>query len=201
MRFCVGLTGGIGCGKSQATGMFAELGADIVDTDAIAHELTGPGGRAMEELATAFGNQYVRENGSLDRDRMRELVFSDPTAKTRLEAIIHPMIRAESRRRVAEGTGPYVLLVVPLLLETGAYRDMVNRVLVVDCDEAHQLERTMARSRLTEDAVRRIMAAQLSRAQRLAQADDVLSNDADIPSLRTQVEALHERYLALSKKR
>jgi len=181
--------------------MFAELGADIVDTDAIAHELTGPGGRAMEELATAFGNQYVRENGSLDRDRMRELVFSDPTAKTRLEAIIHPMIRAESRRRVAEGTGPYVLLVVPLLLETGAYRDMVNRVLVVDCDEAHQLERTMARSRLTEDAVRRIMAAQLSRAQRLAQADDVLSNDADIPSLRTQVEALHERYLALSKKR
>jgi len=201
MRFCVGLTGGIGCGKSQATEMFAELGADIVDTDAIAHELTGPGGRAMEELATAFGNQYVRENGSLDRDRMRELVFSDPTAKTRLEAIIHPMIRAESRRRVAEGTGPYVLLVVPLLLETGAYRDMVNRVLVVDCDEAHQLERTMARSRLTEDAVRRIMAAQLSRAQRLAQADDVLSNDADIPSLRTQVEALHERYLALSKKR
>jgi len=201
MRFCVGLTGGIGCGKSRATEMFAELGADIVDTDAIAHELTGPGGRAMEELATAFGNQYVRENGSLDRDRMRELVFSDPTAKTRLEAIIHPMIRAESRRRVAEGTGPYVLLVVPLLLETGAYRDMVNRVLVVDCDEAHQLERTMARSRLTEDAVRRIMAAQLSRAQRLAQADDVLSNDADIPSLRTQVEALHERYLALSKKR
>jgi dephospho-CoA kinase len=201
MRFCVGLTGGIGCGKSQATGMFAELGADIVDTDAIAHELTGPGGRAMEELAKAFGSRYVRENGSLDRDRMRELVFSDPAAKTRLEAIIHPMIGAESRRRVAEGMGPYVLLVVPLLLETGAYRDMVNRVLVVDCDESHQLERTMTRSRLPEDAVRGIMATQLSRTERLAQADDVLSNDADIPSLRTQVEALHERYLALSKKR
>lgn len=201
MRFCVGLTGGIGCGKSRATEMFAELGADIVDTDAIAHELTGPDGRAMQDIARAFGSEYVRENGSLDRDRMRELVFADPTAKTRLEAIVHPMIRAESHARVAGGTGPYVLLVVPLLLETGAYRDIVDRVLVVDCDEPRQIERTMARSRLSEDAVRRIMAAQLPRARRVAQADDVLSNDADIPSLRTQVEALHERYLALSKKR
>ena len=200
MRFCIGLTGGIGCGKSQATGMFAELGADVVDTDAIAHELTAPGGLAMEAIATAFGNDYVRENGSLNRERMRELVFSDPTAKTRLEAIIHPIIRAESRRRVAEGTAPYVVLVVPLLLETGAYRDMVSRVLVVDCDESKQIERTMARSGLNEDAVRRIMAAQLPRAQRLAHADDVLSNDADISSLRSQVEALHERYLELSKK-
>src|SRR5215211_7799198 len=118
MRFCVGLTGGIGCGKSQATGMFAELGADIVDTDAIAHELTAPGGLAMDAIAEAFGREYVREDGSLDRDRMRELVFSDPTAKSRLEAILHPIIRAESRKRVEEGTAPYVVLIVPLLLET-----------------------------------------------------------------------------------
>ena len=200
MRFCVGLTGGIGCGKSQATGMFADLGADIVDTDAIAHELTAPGGLAMGAIAEAFGSDYVRENGSLDRDRMRERVFSDPTAKSRLEAIIHPMIRAESRRRVEEGAAPYVVLVVPLLLETGAYRDMVSRVLVVDCDESQQIARTMARSRLSEEAVRRIMAAQLPRAARLAQADDVLSNDADIASLRMQVAALHERYLELSKR-
>jgi dephospho-CoA kinase len=201
MRFCVGLTGGIGCGKSQATGMFAALRADIVDTDAIAHELTAPDGLAMDAIAKAFGSDYVRANGSLDRDRMRELVFSDPAAKTRLEAIIHPMIRAESRRRVEESTAPYVVLVVPLLLETGAYRDMVNRVLVVDCEEAQQIARTMARSGLTEEAVRRIMAAQLPRAQRLEQADDVLLNDADIQSLRSQVEALHKRYLELAKNR
>jgi dephospho-CoA kinase len=201
MRFCVGLTGGIGCGKSQATGTFAELGADVVDTDAIAHELTAPGGRAMDALRQSFGSEYVRQDGSLDRDRMRELVFSDPTAKSRLEAIIHPMIRAESRRRVQEGTAPYVVLVVPLLLETGAYRDMVNRVLVVDCDESQQIARTTARSGLSEDAVRRIMAAQLPRHRRLQHADDVLSNDADIRSLRSQVEALHKRYLELAEKR
>jgi dephospho-CoA kinase len=201
MRFCVGLTGGIGCGKSQATAMFAELGADVVDTDAIAHELTAPGGSAMDAIAQTFGSEYVRDDGSLDRGRMRELVFADPQAKSRLEAIVHPMIRAESRRRVEEGTAAYVVLVVPLLLETGAYRDMVTRVLVVDCDEAQQIARTMARSGLTEEAVRRIMAAQLPRAHRLQQADDVLSNDADIASLRAQVEALHERYLALADNR
>jgi dephospho-CoA kinase len=201
MRFCVGLTGGIGCGKSQATGTFAELGADVVDTDAIAHELTVPGGRAMDALRQSFGSEYIRQDGSLDRERMRELVFSDPTAKSRLEAIIHPMIRAESRRRVQEGTAPYVVLVVPLLLETGAYRDMVNRVLVVDCEEWQQIARTMARSGLTEEAVRRIIAAQLPRDRRLEHADDVLSNDADIQSLRSQVEALHKRYLELAEKR
>jgi dephospho-CoA kinase len=195
MRFCVGLTGGIGCGKSQATNMFAALGADIVDTDVIAHELTAAGGGAMAAISTAFGNEYVRPDGALDRARMRELVFSDPTAKKRLEAIIHPMIRAESHKQLEAGTGPYVVLVVPLLLETGAYRELIDRVLVVDCEESQQIERTMTRSRLTEDAVRRIMAAQLPRAQRREQADDVISNDADINSLRAQVERLHQQYV------
>ncbi|HZN25218.1 MAG TPA: dephospho-CoA kinase [Burkholderiales bacterium] len=199
MRFCVGLTGGIGCGKSQAADMFASLGADVVDTDAIAHELTGPGGLAMSAIAEAFGSEYVRSDGSLDRARMRELVFSDPGAKGRLEAILHPMIRAESYRRVQGSGAPYVVLVVPLLLETGAYRDVVSRVLVVDCDESQQIARTMKRSRLTEEAVRRIMSAQLPRARRLQAADDVLSNDADIDSLRSQVETLHERYLEAAK--
>ena len=202
MRFCVGLTGGIGCGKSQATNMFAALGADIVDTDVIAHELTAPGGGAMAAIAAAFGNEYVRSDGALDRARMRELVFSDATAKSRLEAIIHPMIRAESRKRIESGSGPYVVLVVPLLLETGAYRELIDRVLVVDCEESQQIERTMARSHLTEDAVRRIMTAQLPRARRLEQADEVLSNDADINSLRAQVEVLHQQYLkAAAQKR
>ena len=199
MRFCIGLTGGIGCGKSQAADMFASLGADVVDTDAIAHELTGPGGLAMSAIAEAFGSEYVRSDGSLDRARMRELVFSDPGAKGRLEAILHPMIRAESYRRVQGSGAPYVVLVVPLLLETGAYRDVVSRVLVVDCDESQQIARTMKRSRLTEEAVRRIMSAQLPRARRLQAADDVLSNDADIDSLRSQVETLHERYLEAAK--
>jgi dephospho-CoA kinase len=196
MRFCAGLTGGIGCGKSQATEMFAALGADIVDTDVIAHELTAPHGAAMTPIAAAFGDEYVTSEGALDRARMRELVFSDPGAKSRLEAIIHPMIRTESRRRIETGSGPYVVLVVPLLLETGAYRELVDRIVVVDCNESRQIERTMTRSGLSEDAVRRIMAAQLPRARRLEQADDVLSNDADIQALREQVEALHARYLA-----
>jgi dephospho-CoA kinase len=195
MRFCAGLTGGIGCGKSQAANMFAALGADVVDTDVIAHELTAPGGAAMTAIAAAFGNEYVTAEGALDRARMRERVFSDPGAKSRLEAIIHPMIRVESRRQIETGSGPYVVLVVPLLLETGAYRELVDRVVVVDCEESRQIERTMTRSRLTEDAVRRIMAAQLPRSRRLEQADDVLSNDADIQSLREQVESLHQRYL------
>jgi dephospho-CoA kinase len=201
MRFCVGLTGGIGCGKSQASDMFAALGADVVDTDVIAHELTGPGGGAMAAISRAFGNEYVRPDGALARGRMRELVFSDPTAKNRLEAILHPLIRAESRKRIDDGTGPYIVLVVPLLLETGAYRELLDRVLVVDCDESRQIERTIARSRLTEDAVRRIMAAQLPRARRLEQADDVLSNDADIKSLRAEVEALHQRYLEAAEQK
>jgi dephospho-CoA kinase len=195
MRFCVGLTGGIGCGKSKAADMFAALGADVVDTDVIAHELTAPGGGAMAAIAAAFGEEYVRTDGALDRARMRELVFSDTTAKNRLEAVLHPMIRAESRKRVESGSGPYVVLVVPLLLETGSYLELIDRVLVVDCDESQQVERTMARSRLTEDAVRRIMAAQLPRARRLEQANDVLSNDGDINSLRAQVAALHQQYL------
>ena len=193
--FCVGLTGGIGCGKSMAADMFGALGAAVVDTDAISHELTGPGGSAMQSIAQAFGKEYVREDGSLDRARMRKAVFADAAAKRRLEAILHPEIRAESRRRIAAAAAPYVILVVPLLLETGAYADLTNRVLVVDCDEALQVERVRARSGLTEPEVRRIMNAQLPRAARLEQADDVLRNDADIETLRAQVAALHRQYL------
>jgi dephospho-CoA kinase len=193
----VGLTGGIGCGKSKAADIFAELGAEVVDTDAIAHELTRPGGEAMAAIKQAFGPEYVREDGALSRERMRALVFSDPGAKSKLEAILHPLIRAESRRRIEDSSAPYVVLVVPLLLETGGYKDVVDRILVVDCDESRQVARTMARSRLSEDEVRRIMSNQVSRAERLQHADDVISNDADMNTLRSQVEALHRRYLAV----
>jgi dephospho-CoA kinase len=198
MAYCVGVTGGIGSGKSSAAALFAELGAGIVDTDDIAHELTSTGGRAMAAIATAFGAGAIAADGSLDRAAMRELVFADASRRKVLEGILHPLIRSEARNRVASSTAPYVMLVVPLLLETGGYRDLVRRVLVIDCDESLQVSRTMQRSGLAAEAVRAIMAAQLPRQERLAQADDVLHNDGDIARLRHQVAGLHQHYLTLA---
>ncbi len=195
MRFVVGLTGGIGSGKSAAAVLFAELGADIVDTDAIAHQLTGRGGAAIEPIRAAFGGSVITPEGALDRAAMRRLVFSDPAAKQRLEAILHPMIRVEANLRCVSAQGAYVILVVPLLVETGSYRGRVDRILVVDCAEATQVARTMARSGLTEAEVRAIMAVQAGREARLAAADDVIDNDGGLEALRAQVEALHRRYL------
>lgn len=195
MRFVVGLTGGIGSGKSAVAALFAELGADIVDTDAIAHQLTGRGGAAIEPIRAAFGGSVITPEGALDRAAMRRLVFSDPAAKQRLEAILHPMIRVEADLRCVSAQGAYVILVVPLLVETGSYRGRVDRILVVDCAEATQVARTMARSGLTEAEVRAIMAVQAGREARLAAADDVIDNDGGLEALRAQVEALHRRYL------
>lgn len=200
MSFCVGLTGGIGSGKSAAAGFFAQLGAGVVDTDEISHELTRTGGSAVPALRAAFGADYITTDGALDRARMRRLISSDPAAKKKLEAILHPLIRAESRARISAVQAPYAVLVVPLLLETGSYRDVVDRVLVVDCDEATQIERTMARSRLTAEEVQAIMRMQLPRDRRLALADDVLPNDGDIGALRLRVSALHAQYLTLSER-
>lgn len=197
--FCVGLTGGIGCGKSSAAGMFLALGACVIDTDEIARELTRPGGKAIGAIRDAFGPEYIAADGSLDRRKMRRLVFTDPDARKKLESILHPLIREEARRRIAAASAPYVIVVVPLLLETGAYRDLISRIAVVDCSEALQVARTAARSGLTEEEVRAIMAAQLPRAKRLAAADDVLNNDGDLESLRRQVDALHRRYLGLAR--
>ena len=199
MAYCIGLTGGIGSGKSCAAGMFHELGAGIVDTDEIAHELTQPGGAAIAGIRRQFGADYIAADGSLDRARMRRLVFGDPASKKKLEAILHPLIREQSKARIAAARQPYTLVVVPLLLETGAYRELISRVLVVDCSEEQQIARTMQRSRLTADEVRAIMATQLPRRERLARADDVLHNDDDIASLRRQAEALHDKYLALAR--
>lgn len=199
MPFCVGLTGGIGSGKSTAAEIFKELGAAVVDTDEISRELTAGGGGAMAGIRRQFGQEYVAADGSLDRDRMRALVFSDPAAKSRLEAILHPMIRAESRVRVAAARAPYVILVVPLLFETGACLDLVRRVLAVDCSEERQVERATRRSRVTAGEVRAIIAAQLPRAARRARADDVIDNDDDMEALRSQVGKLHASYLALAR--
>jgi dephospho-CoA kinase len=198
MVFCVGLTGGIGCGKSRAADLFAELGVTVVDTDAISRELTSASGEAVRAIEDAFGSSYVTADGSMDRAAMRKLVFGEPGAKARLEAILHPLIRAKARSLLGQARSPYAILVVPLLLETGAYRDVVDRVAVVDCDESQQIARVKARSGLAEDEVRSIMAAQIDREGRLAHADDVLNNDSDMSALRSEVERLHERYLAMA---
>ena len=190
----VGLTGGIGSGKTTVANRLAALGAAVVDTDEIAREITAPGGEALPALRAAFGERFVRPDGGLDRDAMRDLVFEDPAARERLEAILHPAIRAACDRRVAGARGAYALLVIPLLFETGGYRGRVDRTLVVDCAEGIQLERTMARSGLSAERVRTIMAAQWPRWRRLQAATDVVWNGGAEQALAPQCERLHRLY-------
>jgi dephospho-CoA kinase len=194
-RFSIGLTGGIGCGKSTVADLFAARGAAVVDTDQIAHALTAPGGAAMPALVEAFGPGYATADGALDRARMRALVFTDPDARARLEAILHPRIREATASAALLAAGPYVIFVVPLLIESGSWRERVARVLAIDCPEATQVARVMARNHLTEDQVRAIMAAQVTRARRLEAADDVILNDDGFDALLPQVEDLHAFYL------
>ena len=200
MTFVVGLTGGVGSGKSAAADAFAGLGASVVDTDAIAHELTGKNGLALPEIRKLFGEETIGSDGAMDRRKMRQRVFSDPVAKKQLEALLHPMIRAEAARRSANAPGPYVVHVVPLLVESQDYRARVDRVLVVDAPEEAQISRVRLRSALSEDEVRAIIAAQAPRKQRLAAADDVIDNAGTIDALRKQVSALHSQYLKMAKR-
>lgn len=199
MKFVVGLTGGIGSGKSVVADLFARRGIVVVDTDAIAHELTARGGGAIEALQDSFGLEFITSEGALDRRRMRDLVFGDPSSKRRLERILHPRIRAQSEARVASADSAYVILVVPLLVETGIDRSRYQRVLVVDCSEDTQIERVTKRNNLSAVEVRRIMATQATRAARLAAADDVLENDLGLDDLKPKVDALHLRYLELAR--
>lgn len=200
----LGLTGGIGSGKSAAATVFEQLGAAVVDVDVIAHELTAPAGIAIDAIRAAFGDSLIAPDGSLDRVAMRQLVFADANAKSRLEAILHPLIGAESQRRCEAALtagAPYVVLVVPLLVESGSYRSRVGRVVVVDCSEETQVARVMSRSGLSREEVARIMAAQVSRGARLKVADDIINNDAGFAELRAQVEDLHQKYLLLAAKK
>ncbi len=193
----IGLTGGIGSGKSAAAERFAALGAAIVDTDLIAHQLTAPGGDAIPALQQAFGAAVIGADGALDRAAMRALVFGDASIRQRLEGILHPMIRARSDAAVAAAsTAPYVVLVVPLLVESGSYRARCDRIAVVDVPESVQVERVMQRSGLSREQVEAIMAAQASRAARCAIADDLIANNGDIAALHRQVDALDRRYRA-----
>jgi dephospho-CoA kinase len=197
----VGLTGGIGSGKSTAAGFLAALGADVVDADEVSRQLTAAGGAALPALREAFGDGLVPPGGALDRDAMRALVFSDPAARARLEAILHPLIRAECERRLAAATGPYVLFVVPLLLESGAWAGRLDRVVAMDLDPRLQVSRTVERSGLGAEQVHSIMAAQWPRWRRLQMADHVLWNGGEPAALRAQCERLHERLRSAAEPR
>jgi len=201
MSFVVGLTGGIGSGKSAVADLFAARGVLVIDTDAIAHELTAPGGAAMPAIRAEFGEGAAGADGALDRGAIRAIVFADPSARKRLEAILHPLIRSESERRLAQkpAGSPYAILMVPLLVEAGDYRKRVNRIAVVDCAEATQIDRVMRRNGLARSEIERILAAQATRAERLAAADDVIDNDGELAALPPQIERLHVSYLALAQ--
>ena len=195
MTLVVGLTGGIGSGKTTVANRLGALGAHVVDTDEIARGITRAHGEAMPAIREIFGPRYVTPEGALDRAAMRNLAFADPEARAQLEAILHPAIRRDADRALAETRAPYALIVVPLLFEAGGYLDRVARVLVVDCAPETQLARVMARSSLAAGEVRAIMAAQWPRWRRLQMADDVIWNGGDAASLEPQCARMHDAYL------
>lgn len=195
MNLCVGLTGGIGCGKSTVADLFAIHGAGIIDTDAIARRLTQAGGEAIAAIRATFGDDYIVDDGALNRAKMRGLIFSDAAAKQQLELILHPLILEQAKVQCRQlQTKPYIILVVPLLPESPAFRQLAQRILVIDCDESTQVARVIGRSRMGEAEVRDIIAQQTSRAERLQLADDIIHNDAGLDSLAEQVTVLHGRY-------
>ena len=196
-RALIGLTGGIGSGKSTVADAFAALGAGVVDTDQIAHRLTAPNGAAMPAIVAEFGPTIVDTMGAMDRSAMRRIVFSDPLARRRLEAILHPMIGAESARALEAVDGPYRIVVVPLLVEGRHWRSRVDRILVVDCPKPLQIERVIQRSGLALEQIDAILNAQATREERLAQADDVIDNSGLPAELPGQVQALHAAYCQL----
>lgn len=198
-RFSVGLTGGIGSGKTTIANMFAKFGASIIDTDVIAHQLTQPGGLAMPSIREQFGDKYLTDDGAMDRTRMRELVFADNQQKQKLENILHPLIRQETEKAASLATGTYLIFVVPLLVESANWRNKVSRILVIDCEEQTQIRRVMARNNLSEEQVRSIMRAQASRQQRQEAADDLIFNDGDLSLISDQVRVLHEKYQSVAK--
>lgn len=193
----VGLTGGIASGKSAVANAFAELGAAIIDTDMLARDVTAAGSEGLQAIIQDFGQEYVDASGQLDRAKLRRHVFTSPAARKRLEAILHPLVLAQLHDQLAKLEAPYVIIVVPLLVETGMQRDM-DRVLVVDCPQALQIKRLRERDGETEDGARAILATQADRNTRLAAADDIITNDSDLEALQPAVQQLHERYLHMA---
>jgi len=201
MTYVVGLTGGIGSGKTEVAGAFAALGIEIVDADALAHRLSSPGEQGLSAIRAAFGDGVLTADGELDRASLRRRVFADAAARDKLEAALHPLIRAEAEREIRRWRGSYGIVIVPLLLERGGLRSIIDRVLVVDCPEDEQVRRVVARSGLAADEVRAIMATQLTRAHRLAAADDIIDNSGPIASIEPRVRALDRRYRELAAAR
>ena len=199
MPYVVGLTGGIGSGKSTVAHFFQTLGVPLVDTDAISRTLTAPGGGAISMIKTEMGDEFINRDGGLDRPMVRQRVFSDPDAKRKLEKILHPMIRAEVDAQIAASRADYVIVDIPLLVASGAYQDRIQRVVVVDCEENLQIERTMARSKLTTPEVQAIMVTQATRRERLRHADDIVVNESGLDSLSSSVAVLDQRLKALAK--
>ena len=202
MSLIIGLTGGIGSGKTSATKFFAAEGIAIIDADTIAHELTGAQGDAIPNIKKYFGINFITKNGKLDRKKMKNRIFSDINSRKKLEEILHPLIQAEVMHRIeTAAASPYIIVVAPLLLETADYCETVTRILVVDCNEEYQISRTVSRDGLSKEEVRTIMATQKPRQERLNQADDVIVNDTDISSLQEKVKLQHNIYLSLLQKK
>ncbi len=198
-RFSVGLTGGIGSGKTTVADLFATHGAAVVDTDLIAHQLTGAGGGGIEAVKLAFGPDFIAADGAMDRAKMRVAVFANPVQKNLLESILHPLIRAETEHAAAKAEGAYLLFVVPLLVESDFWKQRVSRVLTIDCSEETQIHRVMQRNKLTEPQVRAIITTQASRQAKLAAADDIIINDSDTTALIPQIQRLHDLYVSLAR--
>ncbi len=194
----IGLTGGIGTGKSSAAAMFAKRGVPVIDADEIAGQLVAPGQPAYDQVVRFFGKEIVSDDGSIDRARLRRRVFDEPRLRHELEAIVHPRVRQQIQRQVRALSAPYCVLVIPLLLEANQ-QDLVDRVVVIDTGEDAQVQRVAARSSLTEPEIRKIIAAQIGRDARLRYAHEVITNDGDLEQLEEQVERLHQRYLALAR--
>lgn len=198
MTFRIGLTGGIGSGKSATAAIFSELGATVVDLDEISHQLTAPHGAAIPAIRHAFGAAALASDGAMDRARMRTLIFSDPAAKHTLERILHPLILSQAKASLELSETPYSVLVAPLLFESGGYQSWLDRILTVDCPESIQLARTMQRSNLDATTVRAIMASQLAREARNSLAHDVIDNRGNAADLKAQVWKFHQLYLMLA---
>ncbi len=200
MNYLVGLTGGIGSGKSTVAGLFATQGVHIVDTDLIAHQLTQAGGAAIAAISDKFGCTFIDGHGALDRSKMRNLIFGNPAERIHLESILHPLILTEAKLQAAAppADAPYTIIVVPLLFESEHYADWLQRIITVDCPEENQIAHTIQRSQLDESAVRAIMAQQLGRTERIHLADEVIRNDGSLDDLKKQVVGMHRRLSVLA---
>ncbi|MBL80111.1 MAG: dephospho-CoA kinase [Nitrosomonadaceae bacterium] len=200
MSLIIGLTGGIGSGKTSATNIFSAEGITVIDADKIAHELTKSQGIAIPHIKKEFGQDFISKDGSLYREKMRNLIFSNAYSRKKLEDILHPLIQIEIKHCIETASSPYTIVSIPLLLETASYSEEINRILVIDCDEKYQISRTILRDGLNEQEVRSIIAAQESRQLRINRADDVIVNNADICTLENKIKIQHNKYLSLLNK-